>query len=216
MKARELQYKTPSGFSLLEIIVTLLLVGVFAAIIAPYLGTSLTLSTAAVTRTNQALELQKAVENMTADFLNYPYWEKNTSYPANTIIIGSLLEGNKKRNGYFYKATTGGTSGTSEPVWPMPAPSDTTPATVTDGTVVWTECGAEVLNALKTKIGSSATVGPQTYGTYGVVYNKFIKWNTGVSPYQPQDIISGDPQNVLEVKLKNALGETITALFTCR
>lgn len=39
-------------------------------------------------------------------------------------------------NGYYYKATTPGTTGSSQPTWP------TTPgATVTDGTVVWTNMG---------------------------------------------------------------------------
>lgn len=57
-------------------------------------------------------------------------WLASTAYALNTYLTPG--------NGYVYKVTTAGTSGTTEPVWPT-----TVDATVTDGTVVWT-CVADL------------------------------------------------------------------------
>ena len=54
-------------------------------------------------------------------------WAASTSY-----AVGDLVEPTTA-NGYFYKCTTAGTSGSSEPTW-----STTIGATVTDNTAVWT------------------------------------------------------------------------------
>jgi phage tail sheath gpL-like len=58
-------------------------------------------------------------------------WVLTTSYP-----VGAMTQPTTA-NGYFYKATTGGTSGASQPTWPT-----TVGGTVTDGSVTWTCAGA--------------------------------------------------------------------------
>lgn len=58
-----------------------------------------------------------------------PVWAAQTAYTAGMVISAQ---------GHAYSASTGGTSGSYAPAW------DTTPgATVTDGTVVWTETGPD-------------------------------------------------------------------------
>lgn len=57
-------------------------------------------------------------------------WAASTVYALNDVRIPTVA------NGREYKATTAGTSGATEPIWPT-----TAGATVTDGTVVWTENG---------------------------------------------------------------------------
>jgi hypothetical protein len=52
------------------------------------------------------------------------YWTSGTVYAQGAIV--------RPYNGFAYRATTGGTSGTSEPVWPQDVG-----VPVTDGTVVW-------------------------------------------------------------------------------
>lgn len=56
-------------------------------------------------------------------------WAASTAYSLNAKRVPTPTV----RNGWVYKATTGGTSGGTEPVWP-----DELGATVSDGSVVWT------------------------------------------------------------------------------
>jgi hypothetical protein len=59
-----------------------------------------------------------------------PDWAATTAKTAGALVKPTVS------NGHYYRCTTGGTTGSSQPTWP------TTPgATVTDGTVVWTEAG---------------------------------------------------------------------------
>jgi hypothetical protein len=55
-----------------------------------------------------------------------PTWAASTAYALTNIV--STITG----NGFYYECTTGGTTGASEPSWPIIVGN-----TVTDGTVVW-------------------------------------------------------------------------------
>lgn len=63
--------------------------------------------------------------------VDYAVWIAGTVYALGAERIPTA------RNGHYYAVTTAGTSGATEPTWPT-----TSGATVTDGTVVWTEQGA--------------------------------------------------------------------------
>lgn len=56
-------------------------------------------------------------------------WTASTAYASGSKRRPTQVN----RNGYLYNATTGGTSGSSEPVWPQ-----SIGATVSDGSVTWT------------------------------------------------------------------------------
>lgn len=67
-------------------------------------------------------------------------WQANKDYVVSQHILPTTP------NGHKYKCTTAGTSGASEPTWPLDADDiPTIGGTVTDGTVVWTENGASDL-----------------------------------------------------------------------
>jgi prepilin-type N-terminal cleavage/methylation domain-containing protein len=56
------------GFTLIEIILTLVIAAVVAAGLVQYFGTSLWQSSIPIERLRQALELQEVMENITADY----------------------------------------------------------------------------------------------------------------------------------------------------
>lgn len=77
-------------------------------------------------------------------------WEANTVYAQNKIRRPTQLN----RTGWCYKATTGGTSGSTEPSWP-----EVIGETVADGTVVWTCLYEEYPElVIKTMSGTDLTI----------------------------------------------------------
>ena len=243
------------GFTLLEIILTLIIASILGSLVYTYFGSAFTESGTPITRLKSAFELHKAMENITADYNNHTPWQASTSYSNDDIVIPTT------KNGHRYRCTTAGTSAASEPTWPT-----TKAGTVVDGTVTWTEDTPpdwEVLTAYSiddfvspttknghryrcTTAGTSAASEPTwpttkagtvvdgtvtwtengklpvlkdnidalNYGSYTVVENKYIKFNPSTN--QEEDIVSGDPENILKVVIQNDLGETLTALFTSK
>lgn len=63
-------------------------------------------------------------------------WAASTAYALGVYVRPTTP------NGHIYKATVAGTSGTVQPTWPL-----TAGATVTDGTVTWTEAGSDASGA---------------------------------------------------------------------
>lgn len=61
----------------------------------------------------------------------YPDWRALHAVATGALVVPAT------RNGHVYRATVGGTTGVSAPIWPTSAG-----ATVTDGGVTWQEAGA--------------------------------------------------------------------------
>lgn len=118
----------------------------------------------------------------------------NAPYEEDDIVIRA------KPNGHFYRCiTTGGCS--TEPDWT---------STVYDGSTEW----IRLLGYLNFQIGTAdSTEKNNSYGRYYVVLNRFVKFDSS-NIIQP--ITSGEAENILQVKIKNDEGETLSALFTVR
>lgn len=105
MMREELHSSSQVGFTLIEIIVTLILVGVTAAIMFPVLGTNLIKSPEPVTRVdNQYLLIEemdkwtdayrRAVENGTLDISSFKLEiDNNANYLDSTTYINSFNDG---------------------------------------------------------------------------------------------------------------------------
>lgn len=130
MKMRRI--KLESGFTLIEVIITLVVIGIVAAMMAAYFGTSITQSSAPVSRLKAVEKLNAIMEKITADYNNaIATWSPNTTYTLNTIILPTA----SKKNWYQYVCVYAGTSGSTEPEWL------TTSEVITDSTVKWKYSG---------------------------------------------------------------------------
>ncbi len=65
---RSLSKNKKDGFTLLEIIITLVVAAIFGAMFVQLFGTAFTQSSVPIQRLNQALGLQQVMENITSDY----------------------------------------------------------------------------------------------------------------------------------------------------
>jgi type II secretory pathway pseudopilin PulG len=208
-----------SGLTLVEILVAIVMLALVAAMMAPYFGTSITLSSTPIARLQASASLSRVIENITALYCRIPHWRPSTAYAADALILPSI----RIRNGFHYLCTGGGTSGTDEPAWPISVGS-----TVTDGGVTWRNNGAApTLTDLQTSIGAAGGGEEQDYsnafGNYRVVQNRFIKFDAS----NTEENINGstsDPAYGRYLKVvihhrsdaANRTGETRSTLFVMR
>ena len=242
-----------AGFTLIEIIATVVIVSVFSAMMITMFSDSLIKSSDPLRRILKSSDLSKVMATINADYTPYPRWKASTSYAVGNKVLpagmngrfyicstggtndvsepqwrdyGETQDGGARwkagvwvmqtsyvvgdiviplnPNGHFYRCITAGTSGTMEPAW-LPTGS----ATLNDGAVQW----KRLLGYLNLQIGTADSVKKNnSYGQYYVVENRFVKFVSNAI----QPIGTGDAENVLEVKIKNDEGETLTTLFTAK
>ena len=202
------------GFTLIEVIATLVIVAVLGTVAYVYFGKGFLESVSPVTRLKHTAALHRVMENIRADYNVYPKWRSGESYAAGARVIPS------NPNRRYYTCTTAGTSGASEPVWWSGGPA------YTESTgVKWIDSGSlrtlaiRPLTVLQTGIGaegSDQTTNPYglnpdgaTYTKYTVVRNRFTEFVNGVD----QDGDASGLKSILKVTLRNENGEELTAFF---
>jgi hypothetical protein len=102
----------------------------------------------------------------------YSKWAPATVYALNTYLMPNDLTG----SGFTYKCTTAGTSGTTQPAWPVGVG-----ATVSDGSAVWTRDVA--ITGIGVYSGYRQTVVPPTDN--GHVYHVIMGGTSGTEPAWP-------------------------------
>jgi prepilin-type N-terminal cleavage/methylation domain-containing protein len=186
-----------SGFTLIEIIVTVVIVAILGAMVLTFFSKSLVDSSEPVKRFKKTSDLNSIMANITADFNRYPKWRISTRYAVGNYIVPTI------RNGHYYKCTSCGMtciSGSTEPDWPL-----NSGATKTDGFITWTETIEN--GSLISLVDLQNNINNKNYGTYDVVYNTFVYFPVG------SDLETAGGSNILKVTIKNDQGETLSALF---
>jgi len=193
----------PKGFTLIEIIITLVVAAILGTMIVTYFGTAFSESVTPITRLKASANLHRVMENITADYNQYPKWRSATTYTADTSYVIPTVY-----NGHYYKCTSGGKSGAvnAEPAWPTSSGDE-----VNDKEVTWKESGrlraVLTLDKLKENVGNEGSDKENDYGQYHVLENRFIQFvNNG-------EVSDTTVKNILKVKLENETGESLTALF---
>jgi prepilin-type N-terminal cleavage/methylation domain-containing protein len=250
-----------AGFTLIEIIVTVVIVAILGIMIITFLSDSFIKSSQSVDEIKKAADLNKVMANITADCNQYPKWRSSTNYSVGNNVLpvsingryytcvfagtsgvsepnwsdaGNVADGTAKwnvrpwmsistragmwqsdvnysvgniviptnPNGHFYRCKMAGTSGATEPSWPKTGGS-----TISDGGIQWTRLIQYLTEAVGTP---DLNIKNNSYGQYYVTVNKFIKFS---GSNVEKDIVSGDPENILKLSIKNDEGDTLTALF---
>jgi prepilin-type N-terminal cleavage/methylation domain-containing protein len=88
---------TLSGFTLLEVIITLTVGALLMAVILPYLGTSVTKSSEPLSNLRNTLSIYRTMENLTAD---YHSQQANSTLDLVALQSGLGGEGTDQTNGY--------------------------------------------------------------------------------------------------------------------
>lgn len=88
------RYLNQTGFTLIEIIITLVISGILGAVLYSYFGRTFTSSSNPVVRLKKTFSLQQIVENITADYL------KNYTTNLDTLKTNIGAEATSQNNSY--------------------------------------------------------------------------------------------------------------------
>jgi prepilin-type N-terminal cleavage/methylation domain-containing protein len=228
-----------SGFTLLEIIITMVIVAIMATMLFTYSGSkSFTGSVDPIQSVKSANSIHQIMEMITADYQGYPRWKPNTSYATTGTPVTPI-----SRNGYYYKNSGACVSGASDPPWTLPSATSPWLAVVPvlpdkDGTCTWTAVHVNstipadrtfIMNllTLRTNIaggsaaaygGKGATVYYKNVTTAPVMQYKIVD-NCYITPSNSWDCANGPsddiPTSYLKVTIQAANGnEKLTSVFT--
>jgi len=184
------------GFTLIEIVVTLVIVAVMGTMIYTYLGKAFSESAMPVLQLQKYTDLHRTMENIRAAYHGNPKWRSGTAYVAGNVVVPA------NPNGHYYTCKAGGACGSSAPDL--------------DGGVNWTDSGRVNLATLQTSIGAEGTNQDNAYfGKYYVVNNKFIQFDliTGIEKDGGSSILKVTIRNNNADTSKYKLGGTLEAMF---
>jgi prepilin-type N-terminal cleavage/methylation domain-containing protein len=180
-----------SGFTLIEVIVTVLVVAIFGAMMIVFLSDSIVKSSQSLVKIKKVEDLNKVMVNIRADYNQYPKWRSGVNYNNPDKIIPTT------RNDYYYMCNGACPGTANEPDW------TTTP--------LWTPGGLPNRSNLQQWIGPENTDQNNTYGKYHVVKNRCVIFDASYT--EQDDVLCANVPKILKVTIRSDQGESLTALF---
>ena len=224
---------TKDGFTLIEVIITIVVLGILAAMMASYADKSFpsfTGSSTPIFSQAKSQSLNQVMEKISVQYAMYPHWRPSTNYPQGAIILPPTGAG----KGFQY-VSGGGTSGTTPPAfWQTATGGIPTP---TDGSITWTlssTCAPPLLSnscttgctcptGLQSLIGAEGQNYTNAFGSYQVINNHFITLATNTEqPCTSGTTCPSDYPRYLKVTIgfrsddANWTADTLTTLFVLR
>lgn len=206
-----------TGFTIIEVIITIVVLGIVLAMMTPYFGTAISRSSEPISRLKNIFRQtssQKILEQMTLQYTQKAHWHPGTVYAVNDIVIPTT----QNANGFQYICTNAGTSNPAipavEPIWPIAVGGTFTESTG----VAWRQNGTvTMLTDLQTNV---VTHTGDTFfgGSYTINQNEFIKFDPNTNT--ELTITSADPAygRYLKVRITdlNSPSSTRSSLFVLR
>lgn len=126
------------GFTLIETIISIVIIAFVVAMMTSYFGVGITRSSTPVAGLQASANLKQIMEMFTAQYTQSPHWRAGTPYATSSSVTPTM----QNQNGCLYVATHSGTSGSSEPLWPVFSTAGSSGnGSVNDGTVTWAWSG---------------------------------------------------------------------------
>src|SRR5208283_1529372 len=100
-----------SGFTLIETIITIVVIAIVAVMLLSYFGPGIIHSADPVARLQTSASLSQVLEEISLKN-QVPYWQATHAYAANAVVIPPW---NSTEHGFQYSTTNGGTSGSAQP-----------------------------------------------------------------------------------------------------
>jgi len=93
------------GFTLLEIVITLVVAAILGAVLAQYMATALSRSTKSITFIQESLSLNRIIEEMTTDYINLLEIDNDPLTTLETYIDNGNVDSNDPYYGQYSPVT---------------------------------------------------------------------------------------------------------------
>ncbi len=202
-----------SGFTLIEIIVTVIIISIVGSMLYTYFGSAFEKSIEMRGKLQVAFNLHSIMENIMSDYYNIYGKESFPSWKPGVYSMGNKIVSKSEKYGAVFICIKGGNSGIAEPLW-----NTKEGGTTWDGEVIWRLEKIE-LDELKSRISQKKhgqLAGEAIDFTIETLsYIRFVKnVSTGYLEETSVNGGAGEPKHILKITIGDSSGTSLTTLLT--